>query len=159
VFFTKCGTSKAQVQGNGGDSIRFNTQFPDLRPRSEVMEAYRGAIAEYIKAVYKDGKPLPDTLFIGENLSFPEIRLPLSIEGANVAMINGDSCWNRLMKRNSLAFLNVIGWITKDKMEFRIVTFADGGKPQQNCSEYFTHSADRNELHLDSLKFDYPYGK
>lgn len=119
--------------------------------------AYTTAISEYIKAVYKIGVPRPDTLFIGKNADMPDIILPTSIQGINTVLTTSEDAGKKLSYRSSLVYLNVVGWLDKNRAEFIIVKFHEF-KPQHNCTIHFRYDS-KGEMQLTSLSFQYPYGK
>ena len=125
-------------------------------PQNDTAELYTKAIAEYIKAAYTKGTPLPDTLFIGRNIDFPAITLPAVIHTANILLLTSEEAQQKLSYRRSLVFLNVMGWIEKEQAEFLIVRFNEF-KPQHNCSIFLVRNA--GALVLDSLGFNYQYVK
>lgn len=124
--------------------------------KDEITEAYVKAIGDYIKVVYKDGKPLPDTLFIGKHPDFPDIALPPTIEGANIALVTVEEGQQKLNYRKTLVYLNVMGWIEKEEAELLIVTFNEF-RPQHNFSVFYKRAA--VVLVLDSQAFNNPYTK
>lgn len=140
-------------------SITSNTS-PALKsapalPKDQLAKAYTSAIAEYIKAA-KDHAVF-DTLFIGKQADFPDIRLPENIEGTGILQITYEDYMRQVDSRKPRVYLNVIGWVEKEKPEFLIVTFLDEGKPQHNCHLFFKRHSDGTGLELDSLGFEYPY--
>ncbi|WP_276131651.1 hypothetical protein [Polluticoccus soli] len=126
--------------------------------QDRISAAYAQAIAEYIKAVYKNGKELPDTLFIGKHEDLPDIDLPAIIQNANIALITNEEAQQKLQYRSSLVFLNVMGWIDETNPEFLVVTFFEN-KPQHNCNIYLERNINTDQWDLDSLNFEYPYGR
>lgn len=124
--------------------------------KAEITEIYVQAIGDYIKEAYKKGKPLPDTLFIGKHPDFPDITLPATIEGANIALITGDEGQAKMAYRKKLVYLNVMSWIDKERAQLLIVTFNEFS-PQHNLALFYERGT--GSPVLDSLAFDYPYGK
>lgn len=124
----------------------------------KAVKAYTVAINEYINAVYKPGVSRPDTLFINKNVDMPDIKLPPSIQGIGIVILPGDRSFQTLRKRSSSVLLNIPSWLSGDKPELMIVTFKDL-KPQHHCSIHLKYNAERTNFVLDSLVFDYPYGK
>lgn len=124
--------------------------------KNDVTAIYVQAIGDYIKQVYKNGKPLPDTIFIGRHAEFPAITLPATIGGASIAVITSEEGQAKLAYRPKLVYLNVMSWIDKEMAEMLIVTFNEF-RPQHNLSLFYKLGT--GTLVLDSLAFDYPYSK
>jgi hypothetical protein len=122
----------------------------------DPVNAYSQAIADYINAMYEKDKSVFDTLFIGKHVDFPNITLPKTIQKNPVLLLTYEEANKKLSYRRSLVYLNVIGWIDKTRAEFIIVTFFEGGKPQHNCLINYAAS-EKNELEMESLKFEFPY--
>ena len=161
IIFVACDNHNAIEKENSNeklnDSVLFNVKSPEKLPQQEVAENYSQAIAEYIKAVYTEGKQKPDTLYINGNDEFPKIELPSKIENINIKFMNGEVAENYFRPRKNWVLLNVIGWLTKNTYEFIIVTFFEDYHPQHNLNLYFKRTNDTKRFELDSLKFDYRY--
>jgi hypothetical protein len=125
--------------------------------QDKISAGYAIAIGEYIKAMHKDAKPLTDTLFIGVLDNIPDVDLPATIQGANVLILD-EAEQKELQRRRSSVFLNVISWTDAVSPEYLIVTFKDF-KPQHNCTILLKRNATTDGWELDSLDFEYPYGK
>lgn len=160
LLFISCDTPGAHTAGNAtgkqpADTTATVAKEHEVSPQIDTAALYSKAIALYIKEAYK-GKPLPDTLFIGRHIEFPGITLPAVIEQGNIMLLTGEEAQKKLVYRKSLVFLNVMGWISKEDAEFLIVRFNEF-RPQHNCHIYFKRQG--GEQVLDSLGFEYPYGK
>jgi hypothetical protein len=134
------------------------TKQSAAKPNAIASKAYTLAISEYLKKVYQNGTPQPDTLFIGKQALDRPITLPAKIEGINVMVITSKAAQNKLSYRKSLIFLNVVGWLEKTESEFMIVAFHEF-KPQHNCSLKFKTNPVNGDTQLISLTFDYPNKK
>jgi hypothetical protein len=159
-----CGTSNANSSEAAEkkiitDSASLSLKTDTVISKAELTAAYVSAITEYVKAAYKNDKSVFDTLFINKRPDFPQMSLPAVIEKAAIVLIQHEECLKRLKYRESLVLLNVIGWVEKEKSEFIIVTFRECGKPQHNCHLYFSNPGGMNRPGLDSLRFEYQYGK
>ena len=149
----KLNTSKKQM------APRRNILKPDSAYQlNQATKAYCQAISEYLKVVYEKGSPTPDTLFIGKNVDMPDIVLPVVINGINTVLLTSEEAEKKLTYRKSLVYLNVVGWIEREKSEFIIVTFYEF-KPQHNCSIHYKYNSKSKEMELVSLNFQYPYGQ
>ena len=65
------------------------------------IKAYTQAIAEYIKAEYKNEKVVFDTLFIGKHEEFPEIELPAVIEKTKIMIVTPEEAEKKLKYLNT----------------------------------------------------------
>ncbi|MBK9758678.1 MAG: hypothetical protein IPO90_01585 [Flavobacteriales bacterium] len=124
----------------------------------DTAQAYRNAIASYIKAVSKNGDALPDTLYIGRHMDLPNIELPAVIEHVNIRSLTEEEA-ERVKDLDGFVYLNMFGWFAGGSAEFLVVTFRHGFRPQHNCHLYFIHSGASATFELDSLGFEYPYQK
>jgi len=162
LLFVDCntntnGTETKSTAQMANDSLSKVPGESSPQAANEITESYTQAIAEYLKAMYKKDNAVPDTLFIGKNPDFPDIKLPATILKTNIMLLTGEEAEEKLHRRKPMVYLNIMGWVQSDKSEFIIVTFFEGGKPQHNCHIYFTHNSANNEFKLDSLKFEYQY--
>lgn len=146
-LLTTC-TCCTQNPGNAPDRAALQT---------DLTRRYCQAVAEYIKAVYNQNNPAPDTLFLGKSPEYPDMALPARISNVPVKLISAEAAKTYLAGRTSWIYLNVIGWREDTDPEFLIVTFFEGWKPQHNCHLNFSHRNENGEYQLDSLKFEYPY--
>lgn len=152
VFGAGCIGDVKPPYGNSGDS----TILVTTAATGDMSAQYTVAISEYIKAAYRGGITLTDTLFIGKNPDMPDVNLPAVIANVPVILVTSETAKQTLGYRDSLTYLNIIGWPGKEQSEFLIVRF-ESFKPQHNCTILLKPSADT--FLLDSLYFDYPYGK
>lgn len=160
-LFCNCGVSNRNSSAAHSEQITTDSSSSD-----EIVSAYTFAIGEYIKAVNKYHGTTFDTLFINNHHedsvmknaegSMPEMKLPGMIEGTNVQIIKYNALVKKLVYRDSLVNLNLVGWVKKETSEFIIVTFHNGGVPQHNCHIHLSHRDGGQQL-LDSLRFDYHY--
>lgn len=140
--------------------------------------AYSNAIAAYLQAVHTRDEPAPDTVFIGRQIdisplvwstadrnaapawvkdtSFLSMRLPSVIQGTNVRFATPDEAEQR-KDRPGFVLLNMFASFAADTVEFKIVTFKRGFRPQHDCSMDLIYSAERREFDLDSVRLEYPY--
>ncbi len=133
------------------DSIAVVT-IDSAQQKAVVTQTYVSAIDEYLKTVYKKDKSAPDTLFIGKHPDFPNIILPNIIQNTKIYMLTLDEAYLKQNKKNYL-YLKVISTYFPDKVEFILVAFKQGGKPQHNC----TIDLDLNNFKLKQIRFeDYP---
>lgn len=156
MLLCSCGSPSETMKESKPADKPGNISVQTTPMKAETTEIYVQAIGDYIKEVYKNGKPLPDTLFIGRHPDFPDITLPPTIQSANIALVTGEEGQAKLAYRKKLVYLNVMGWIDKEMAQLLIVTFNEF-KPQHNLSLFYKLGAGAPVL--DSTAFDYPYGK
>lgn len=126
--------------------------------KDEQTKLYSQAIAEYIKAVYKRDKSSFDTLFFGKHVDFPDIELPATIQNTKIILLTSEEADKKREYRKSLVFINMFGWITKDKSEFILVTFYPGYLHQFDCMINFKYNSAKKEFELEKLQFkNYAY--
>ena len=126
--------------------------------KAELTNAYSRAIAEYIQAVYKRDKTSFDTLFFGKHDDFPDIQLPAVIQNTNIKLLTTGEADKKRKYHKSLVFINMIGWIKKNKSEFMLVTFYPGYVHQFDCIINFNYNSQRHEYELENLEFkNYAY--
>lgn len=159
LFLGACSTSSSETKSNAADTVKADAKKADTLSRAEVTALYSQAIAEYIKSAYKKEKVAPDTLFLMKNVEFPEITIPATIRKIPVRLLSALDAEKKMKQQKSWVMLNVVGWPEKNKAEFVIVTFLDGGKPQHNCRINFTRHPEKKEFELDSLNFYYLYSR
>lgn len=140
--------------------------------------AFTNAIAAYLQAVHTRDEPAPDTVFIGRQIdisplvwstvdgtaapawvkdtSFMSMRLPSVIQGNNVRFATPNEAEQR-KDRPGFVLLNMFASFAADTVEFIIVTFKQGNRPQHNCLMDLIYNAERREFDVDSVRFEYPY--
>ena len=126
--------------------------------KAELTKGYSQAIAEYIKAVCKRDKSGFDTLFFGKHDDFPDIELPATIQNTKIMLLTTEEADKKREYHKSLVFINMFGWITKDKSEFILVTFYPGYLHQFDCLINFNYNVKTKEFELENLQFkNYAY--
>ena len=121
--------------------------------KAEMTRYYSQAAGEYIKAVKKRDKPGFDTLFIGKHKDFPDIDLPAIIENTRIMLLTGEEADKKSEYLKSWVFVNMIGWIKKDRSEFFLVTFYPGYVHHYDCIINFKYNFKRKEFELENLQF------
>ena len=121
--------------------------------KKELEKAYTQAVEEYIKAVNNRDKSVPDTLFFGRNVEFPDIELPASIRNTGIVVLTSEEADRRREHRKSMVFVNLVGWVSKDKAEFILVTFYPGYLHQYDCMVNLKRDSVHKEYSLESVEF------
>lgn len=127
--------------------------------KDELGKIYIQAIAEFIKAANKKNGAGFDTLFFGKRAygkpdDFPNIELPETIENTPVRLITPEIGLKKQQERNSLVYINMIGWVDKEKAEFILVVFSNGGEHQYDYTINFIYSSARKDFVLDKILFE-----
>ena len=166
LFLSACRpfTQKPAEREVKADALPDQAEQPALAADEELRRAYSSAIAEYIEASFDADQPTPDTLFIGKHPDFPDISLPDRIQDTPVLLLTPAEADPRVEYHTSMVYLNVIGWVNKNRAEFLIVTFlvqeengAAVHRPQHNCVLELGLDAERNKYVRRELRFEYPY--
>lgn len=84
------------------------------------------------------------------------IKLPSAIQGTNVRFVTPDEAEQR-KNRPGFVLLNMFASFAADTVEFKIVTFKRGFRPQHDCSMDLIYKAESKEFDLGSLRFEFPY--
>ncbi len=142
---------------NDGTHGKATTQLTSTaEPGVDTAEAYRTAIAEYIKVMSKRDGAFTDTLYIGRHVEFPDIQLPAIIESRQVRIVRPTEA-EVLKDAARFTFLNIFGWFDHDTVQFKVITFGqhmhhwpDG---RDDCDVYLSMRGAEKRLALDSLKF------
>ena len=125
----------------------------------EQAAIYTKAIATYIEAVIKKDKTRFDTLFFGKHVygqpdDFPDITLPETITGTHIRLLSPEAGRQKQLERKSLVYINMMGWVNKEKAEFILVTFSNGGEHQVDYYIDFIYDAVMNVFELDKIQFE-----
>ncbi|MCX6306496.1 MAG: hypothetical protein NT040_16150 [Bacteroidetes bacterium] len=127
---------------------------------AELAKIYTMAIAEYIRAVYKNDKTIYDTLFFGKHVygqpdDFPDIKLPGKIENTMIRLVTPEVGLKMQKERKSLVYINMMGWVDKKKAEFILVTFSNGCEHKFDCFIDYKYNTARREFNLENVRFEY----
>ena len=127
--------------------------------KDELTKIYTQAIAEFIKGAYKQDKTTFDTLFFGKHVygqpdDFPDIELPETIENTPVRLVTPEVGQKKQQERKSLMYVNMMGWVDKEKAEFILVIFSNDGGHQYDYYIDFTYNSTRKEFELGKIEFE-----
>ena len=127
--------------------------------KDELTKIYTQAIAEFIKAAYKKDKTTFDTLYFGKHVygqpdDFPDIELPETIEKTQIRLVKPEVGQKKMGERKSLVYVNMMGWIDKDKAEFILVVFTNGGEHQYDYFINFLFNTLTKKFELDKIEFE-----
>lgn len=154
-------TDKIIADSSSRASQQTNTETTDglAMQKAELAKIYTRAIAEFIKAANKKDKTTFDTLYFGKHVygqpdDFPDIELPQTIEKTEIRLVAPEVGQKKQTERKSLVYVNMIGWVDKEKAEFIFVVFTNGGEHQYDYFINFIARAPTNELELDEIAFE-----
>lgn len=127
--------------------------------KGELTKIYTQAIAEFIKAAYKKDKTTFNTLYFGKHIygqpdDFPDIELPEIIEKTQIRLVIPEVGQKKQAERKSLVYVNMMGWVEKEKAEFILVVFTNGGEHQYDYYIYFSFNTSTNKFDLDKIEFE-----
>ena len=145
------GSSESNSLKNDNKSL--NSETDDL------AKIYSQAISEFIKASYINDKTKYDTLFIGKRKfgqpdDFPEIELPLVIQGTQIRLVSPEEGQIKQKSRKSSVYINLIGWVDKPEADFLFVVFTNGFEHQYDYSIKFKFNSDSQEYKLDKVDYE-----
>lgn len=131
---------------------------------AEETSIYSQAIADYIKAMRKDGKLRTDTLYFGKDvagsaLPFAGLKLPSKIEGVAVCFISskeGEKSQKEIPQR---LYVNLVSWVNRDKAEFMFVAFSNGFEHQFDYSINYLYVPSKKNFILSSSRLIDPKQK
>ena len=137
--------------------------------QKENSKIYAQAITEYIKAVNVTDKISLDTLFVGpmaEDVdgNIKEIELPKEILKTKISKLTQAEGDRKVLYRKTFVFANIIGTISKDRVEFMFITFIAEHSPirtnwwpKHNSYFNFKYDATKKEFVLEKQRFEYTY--
>jgi len=137
-----------------GQSDKFPT-------KTDLTKIYSQAIADFIKDANKKNKTAFDTLFFGKRKNgqpddFPDIELPETIENAHTRLISPEVGTIKQKERKSRIYINMIGWVDKEKAEFLFYVFSNGFNQQYNYTINYKYNTKLKDFELEKLQFKGP---
>ncbi len=127
-----------------------------LIPEKEQEKYYTQALNDYIIEIKKQKLVLSDTLFIadrknGQADDFPEISLPKELNGFKLVLIDLDKAKVLQEENRTNIYINLVGWIEKNKAEFIFVTFSNGFEHQFDIKLNYTIDTVHHSMKLINL--------
>lgn len=130
-------------------------------PKDVETKGYILAIEEYIKSKHNLNF---DTLFIGKQEDFSDIKLPKIIYHKPVVLLTTQQAEKKFKYRSSFVFINMIGDFVKDYCFFKIIAFKTEKTPEKNYwwpihnfNIEYNYSLKTKEFQLSKTNFEYPY--
>ena len=142
-------------------AIGQSTKFPT---KTDLTKIYSQAISDLIKDANKKNKTPFDTLFFGNRKNgqpddFPDIELPETIEKAHIRLISPEVGTIKQKERKSRIYINMVGWVDKEKAEFLFFIFSNGFEQQYNYTINYKYNVTRKGFELTKLQFKGPFDK
>lgn len=127
--------------------------------KDELTKIYTRAITEFIKAAYNKDKTIIDTLYFGKHTfgqpdDFPDIELPSTIEKTQIRIVAPEVGLKKQATRKSLFYVNILGWVDKERAEFVLVVFTNGAEHQYDYFINFNYNTSSNNYELEKIEFE-----
>ncbi len=134
-------------------------QSKDFPTKTDLTQSYTQAISGFIKAVNNKHKTTFDTLFFGKHVykqsdDFPDIVLPETIENTHIRLITPEAGEKSQKERSSRVYINLVGWVEKEKAEFIFVVFTNGFEHQYNCTINYRYDPKLKAYRQEKVKFE-----
>jgi len=128
--------------------------------KSDLTKTYSQAIGDFIKAAGKKHNTSFDTLFFGKHVygqadDFPDIDLPKTIEKTQIRLISPEDGLKKQKARKSLVYVNLVGWVEKERAEFIFVVFSNACAHQYDCFINYKYDAKQKAFVPEPIKFEY----
>ena len=136
-----------------------STKFPT---KADLTKIYTQAIKDFIKEANKKTNSDFDTLFFGKHKNgdpqndFPEIELAPTIENTVIKLISPELGAKIQHERKSSIYINLMGWVEKEKAEFIFIVFSNGFEHQYDCYIHYKYNATRKKFDLMNSYFKFP---
>lgn len=133
--------------------------------KEALTKIYTQAIADYIKAVFKKDSRVFDTLYFGKHAygqpdDFPDIDLPETIENTQIRLVSPELGEKLQRAKKSLFYVNLMGWVEKDKADFNFITFSNGIEHKFDFLISYHYNATKKEFESVASSFeDYIFDK
>jgi hypothetical protein len=88
----------------------------------------------------------------GQQDDFSEIELSETIETTHIRIIAPEAGLKMQHERKSLVYINLMGWVTKEKAEFIFVLFLNGGEHKYDYFINYNYNVSRKEFELVNIK-------
>lgn len=133
--------------------------------KADLTKAYTQAISDFIKTANKKNKTAFDTLYFGKRKNgqpddFPDITLPKIIENTSIQLVSPEIGAKKQKIKKSRVYINLIGWVEKDNIEFIFVVFSNGFAHQYDYHIHYSYNEKLKEFKLINIEFKGPpFGK
>lgn len=133
--------------------------------KADLTKVYTQAISDFIKSANKKNNTTFDTLYFGKRKNgepddFPDITLPKIIDNTSIQLISPETGAKKQKANNKRVYINLIGWVEKDNIEFIFVVFSNGFAHQYDYHIHYSYNEKLNEFKLTNIEFkDPPFDK
>ena len=133
--------------------------------KQHTTNMYLLAIRDYIRLVKEEYNFTFDTLYFGRHkygnpTDFPDIELPLSIDGVVILIITPEEGEKTQATNKSAFYINLFGSVNMNIAKFIFVAFSSGFKHQFDCTIQYRCDTERNAFSIESKTFEnYGYSK
>lgn len=139
-------------------SVTLSAQTSKQPSKSELTKIYVQAIGDFIKTANQKNGTSFDTLFFGKGLAgqpglFPDIQLPTIIENTRVLLVTPETATKIQKEKKSRVYVNLPGWVTKEKAEFIFVVFSNGFEHQYDYYINYKYNAKQKAFEQEKLEF------
>jgi|ERR1043165_4815094 hypothetical protein len=127
--------------------------------KAQLERAYDEAISNFIKEASNRNGTRFDTLYIGKRKNgqpddFPDIELRPRIELTEIKLVSPELGKKLMNERKSRTYINLMGWVSKEKTEFIFVVFSNGFQHQYDYQ--LTYAYKKGRFELTDLKIQKP---
>jgi hypothetical protein len=135
-------------------------QLSEFHSNNDLTEEYTQAITDFIKAVKEQHHKGFDTLYFGKHIygqpdDFPDIELPRTIENTQIRLTSPENGLKIQKANKLLVYINMIGWVDKEQMEFIFVVFSNGGEHQYDCFINYNYDEKLRSFRIEKKRFEY----
>ena len=129
--------------------------------QTDLAKVYSQAIGDFIKAANQKNGTAFDTLFIakrqlGQADDFPDIELPEKIENTRIILITPEQGEKSQNERKTRIYINLFGWVEKEKAEFMFVVFSNGFDHQYDYTINYQCKGGSEAFELKKTEFKGP---
>jgi len=146
------------------DVFTTTDKMPDTTDRhagqkDALKKIYSIAIAEFIRAAFKNDRTTFDTLYFGKHVygqpdDFPDIELPDVIEKTHIRLVTPEAGQKKQLENKSLVYVNMMGWVDVEKAEFIFVVFLNGAEHQYDYQVDFAYNTASREYNVEKIEFE-----
>ena len=124
---------------------------------SDLVKIYTLAIGDFIDAANAKNPIVFDTLFIakrqnGQPDDFPDIVLPARIKNTAIQLITPEQGVKSQKERITRIYINMLGWVDKEKAEFIFIVFSNGFEHQYDYNINYTYNLKDGAFELTKIQ-------
>ena len=124
---------------------------------ADLVKIYTLAIGDFIDAANAKNPIVFDTLFIakrqnGQPDDFPDIVLPARIKNTAIQLITPEQGVKSQKERITRIYINMLGWVDKEKAEFIFIVFSNGFEHQYDYNINYTYNLKDGAFELTKIQ-------